>query len=1057
MLSFQARAQFYSLGSEAAGVKWNQLRTSNYRIIYPRGLDSLAKVYALELEKAALKVGNSAGFRPNENYNKPMPVILHAHTAYSNGMVTWTPKRIELMTMPDPYYPESIPWVTQLALHESRHVSQMQFMEAKPFKWLSYLSGQLAAGALCAVYCGADFFEGDAVVAETALSKAGRGRTADFLEYFQVSLDTGDYRNYWRWRFGSVRHYTPDYYRVGYITFAGIRALYDTPDFTARYFIRIKDHKGFAFNNFGKTVQEVSGKKFNYAFAEISDYLASFWQQDKVARAPFIPFEHVTSAGKRYTELNDLVFAGYTLYAIQSGITLPSSLVSISTEGKIKSHSVFNSSYTGLEYSPVTEYIYWSEYSFDPRWNLHSYSDIRYIGKYGEKRTLTRNKRYFHPAASTNEPLLSVSEYPLDGSSAVVILEAFTGNVIASIPAPEGMQVVETVWIGEEIYTSAITEEGYGIYKLPDFRCVLGTTSVKIKQLWAHEGKIMFTADLSGVNELYALDLSQDNSVFQLTSTRFGAADFRFSPKNPFDGSYELYYTLLYPEGRVIGKTHHKDLIYRKVYFTKLPEFPFVSALAEGEATLAAEEETLDEVVEVLVVEEEILPKEEDDETIAEIEETLDEAKEALDKVEALPEVKEDDTLVEVEKVLAEEDDTLSEDKALYELEYKIKSTEPKKYSRLSNLIRFHSWLPIFVDYDAVESLSFASLTTAAGLGATAFFQNDLGNAYGAVGYKVAYENGAKWWHSAHLNFAYTGWYPVIDLGLDFNERYTISYQDISTINGRGLQSSYLPNTSLLELDLDVYVPFTFYKGGYSSGIIPQLSLAATNDQFLDSVGSFLTYMSRATASLRGYIMESIPASRIYPRWGIGMQSGVVFRPMLTNLICPNAFSYLYGYIPGFWQTHGTRLTAIYERRIESGAYYEAYLTTTPRGFSSLGSSNLALYPSRLKLTADYAMPILPLDWGGLGRLAYVKNFELTLHGDLSLGFPENMTNYTMANLYSVGADFCVRLGNLAWIPYDTRIGISWSYKDGSLFQQLQNMGMENSHHSISMTLSVDM
>ena len=198
-----AAAQFYTMGADPGGLRWNCVETPTYRVVYPRGLDSLARAYAVALEQAASPVGRSLGARPNAAYSGKMPVVLHTETAHSNGQVTWTPRRLELLTVPDSFAPEPTPWMLQLAVHESRHIAQMQFGAQKPFRWLNVLGGQLVPGGLAAVYCGPAFFEGDAVAAETALTAAGRGRTADFLEYFRVSFAAGDFRDYWRWRYGS--------------------------------------------------------------------------------------------------------------------------------------------------------------------------------------------------------------------------------------------------------------------------------------------------------------------------------------------------------------------------------------------------------------------------------------------------------------------------------------------------------------------------------------------------------------------------------------------------------------------------------------------------------------------------------------------------------------------------------------------------------------------------------------------------------------------------------------------------------------------------------------
>ena len=84
-LPFMAEAQFYSVGDDPGRLKWYSIESRNYRIIYPRGLDSLARVYGEKLEQYRLPVGASAGYFPGEMTRQKLPVILHACNAQSNG------------------------------------------------------------------------------------------------------------------------------------------------------------------------------------------------------------------------------------------------------------------------------------------------------------------------------------------------------------------------------------------------------------------------------------------------------------------------------------------------------------------------------------------------------------------------------------------------------------------------------------------------------------------------------------------------------------------------------------------------------------------------------------------------------------------------------------------------------------------------------------------------------------------------------------------------------------------------------------------------------------
>lgn len=258
LTSFKSSAQFSLTGNDPAALRWRQMETENFRLIFPKGEDSLARVYGTELEEARLRIARSSGYLIGQSYKGKMPVVLHSRYVLPNASVTWAPKRMDIFTVNDPYEPMAMPWVRNLAIHEGRHAAQMQFGADRGNKALHWLFGEMAAGAFAGIYPGPAFLEGDAVVAETALSRSGRGRQASFLEYMRPAFDCGDRRDYYRWFYGSNKNYTPDYYRVGYMLIAGTRVFFNDPLFTQEYFDRVV-RKGWLFN-LQKTVKAASGK-----------------------------------------------------------------------------------------------------------------------------------------------------------------------------------------------------------------------------------------------------------------------------------------------------------------------------------------------------------------------------------------------------------------------------------------------------------------------------------------------------------------------------------------------------------------------------------------------------------------------------------------------------------------------------------------------------------------------------------------------------------------------------------------------------------------------------
>ena len=949
-------AQWYSQGSDAGSIRWSQIETDAFRVIYPRGLDSLARVYAKGLEANRAKVGWSIGNNPGDGYKSRTPVVLHTQYSDYNGLVAWAPRRMELFTVPDAYRPLAISNTTQLFLHESRHVAQMENYHGYPFRWLNVLFGDMAVGALSAVYGGQAFFEGDAVVTETALTASGRGRSAEFLEYMRASFDEGQYRNYWQWRWGSLSRFTPDYYKIGYVSIAGMRAYLDAPEFTSHFYSRLSDHHGFAFYNLQKTARETAGKTFKEGMDEILHKLGDEWKADSDARGPFYESQQLTGSRRLFTEYNRLGELGGVIYAVRSGIDQAASLVSISPDGTETRLRAFSATTSRLRAGNGR--LYWSEFRGDARWELKSFSDIYFLDGDGKVQRLTKKEKYYNPAPADSS--VAVVEYPDRGGSNIVLLDPDDGHRIKSIPAPSGLQLVELAWEDGELYASAVSDDGTGLYRASDFSCILDPRPVQINSLDASNGRILFTADLNGVTEMYSVDISTGETV-RWTNTRNGAKDFIF-----IDGGRSLAYTVLTADGRNIHKTALSDLTPVAVDFSERHGYPMADTLSEQEKAPGA----------------------------------------AAD----------------------------------------VEISEPRNYSKLGHLIRFHSWAPVFVNADAIKTASFEDITTNAGLGATAFFQNDLGTAWGSVGYHAAVTDGT-WKHSGHAKFSYSGWLPVLEASVDFNDRNRTESIWAKDDEGKDVVRKYTTDTPCLTYSAKAYIPLRFNSNGVLRGFTPQVRFSGSNNIFL---GKPMTSLS---ASLRGYVMLPTAPSGIYPRWGIGAEVGYNMRPTQIGDYCQTAYGMVYAYVPGFARTHGIRLSGLYTRILGDGTYVDAISSISPRGYGSSALSFIAGHQRQAKFSADYAMPFGAVDWAGLCPWFYLRNFELVFHFDYSVfASPKHS-----GNLYSAGADFKLHLSNFLWIPFDTHVGVSYNYNGGGSFNELSEKVNGINRNMVSLIFGIDL
>ena len=1003
-----ARAQLFSSGDDPGGVKWSTVSSEHFRLIYPAGNDSLALRYGLALERYLEPVGASIGYTPNARYRRPMPVILHAHTAKANGSVVWAPRRMDLFTRPQPLAPEPLEWITELAVHESRHVAQMQFARDRGFGIFNAVTGELFTGAMAALYPGPALLEGDAVAAETGLTQAGRGRSADFLEYYRVSFADGDFRNWYRWRWGSQKLYTPDHYRAGYLLVAGTRALYDDPLFTKRYYENIVDPRWpFPFFVLQRTLRQASGKGLKATWAEIAAGQQALWAADEAARGPFGTPAQLTRQGRLFTEYYSPETAGEDLFALRQGLATAPQLVRVFPDGRTKTVRPFAQGTSALRYSDSLGRLFWSEITPYPRWSIKSDSHVFYIEPGSSTaHKLTREGNLANPSPKPGSSSIAVTEYPVKGGSAVRIIDGRYGLTEQRFPAPDSLQIVETAWLGEKLVASAISSGGFGFYDVLDgYSPLTSPVQSKIKQLRSDTDGVLFVSDFNGVNELYRLLLTDGDragSVVRLTNNRFGASDFL-----PLGDS--LVFAALATDGRML---YHEPLA--SPFEAGIASWPLADRLSGQEAAQLR------------------LP-------------STDEAAGIF--------------------------------------------SAPKPYRKLPHLLRLHSWAPAFIDYDAVSSFSFETLSSAAGLGATALFQNDLGTATAVAGYSArreVVELEPHWEHSFHGKFTYSGLYPVIELSTDIGGSYARRYLCNSILHGDRKTLSLSgkdTDTPSFRTKASVYIPWDFSGNGWYRGLVPRLDLTYSNDlvntaeiynKLISMIGEEpgifreptgagpgrSVPLLRATGAVRGYAMLGRARSAIYPRWGLGAEAGFGMRPMSTEMFAPAAYAYLYGYVPGLMDTHGIKVTAICQTRFD-GRFADVIVNVLPRGMSGISglqSFLLSRYDSQARLTLDYAIPLLPLDWAGLGPVAYVRNFELTLHADGCLLFnPSDRLGYSSGHsLYSAGADLAVRLGNLLWIPYATRIGVSYNYNGGALVAELVDRDYKIPTHRFGLVFTVD-
>lgn len=972
------RAQFNLPGDEPARLRWYSIETPYYQIIYPEGADSLARIYGTRLEQFRKPTGLSLGEMPGGGQPRKMPVVLHTHNVYSNGSVSWAPTRFDLYTLPDAYGSDPSPWEVQLASHEPRHQAQLQWGGNSWFKPFTWVIGQGWNPIAWILYFDSCIGEGDAVNTETGLWKGNRAWTADFLNYYRVAFDQGDTRCWSRWRFGSFKHYTPDVYALGYLVLSGSQTFYDRPLILqdALQTSRKKPWRMSPSSLFTQINKSTGKKKFKESLREIQDTYQALWEEDREARGPFMPMEQVTEDESFATDFDSPFCFDGQLYLFRSGFIYNKELVRWDGNS-CKTVRPFASHVSQPSPEPVRRRLYWSETVQDKRWTLAGTSRLRYLDMdSGKTHDLTREGRLYTPQPSPDGSRLAAIDYPVNGGSALVVVSADDGQLLARYPAPDGIQLTEVAWMGEDFYATGISARGTGLYRtLPEggWAEELAPSIQKVINLESDgENCLQWVSDRDGSNQFYTYYLAQKRLV-QETSARYGATDFCVSG----DTLYSIAQTL---NGAKLFRTALKDLQPREVSYAQTFE--------------------------------------------GRVERTLREQASARGEIPDLSEA--------------------------------VPLSAPRRYYKWQHPLRIHTWAPLYANYDAIMSGSYDLSYETAAIGATGFFQNTLGSLSGSLGYGFHQDpdHQERWRHSLHVKAAYTGWYPVIEASFDLGDQQAYQYYLVRLQNHDAFQLRNIASERTAPLatgTVRAYIPLSLNKGGVLNGIIPQVSYTLSNHLYESGAALFevpdffaglpasyrLTgfeeghnqLMQFFSASVRGYSMLPRTKSQTYPRWGIGAEAGLSFRPGLEGVFTPVFYAYSYAYLPGLWRPQGLRLTGTLQQQLWNRALMigERRTSTLPRGFSSKAATAAALQMStQWKVTADYAIPIYVGDLN-LMPVTYIKNFVLTPHADFSgLGAGRN--------LWSAGADLIADFSAFI-ISFKGSVGVSFSYLGGSWYE----------------------
>lgn len=526
-----AHAQFYNTGQDPAKVKWKQINTEHFQVIFQEDVHSQAQHIAKTLEFYYAKLSSSLHHQP-----KKISVIVHSQTITSNGYVAWAPKRVELYTTPSPTnYPD--PWVEHLCIHELRHVVQVDKLNQGITKVLSIIFGQQATG-LVAGQLPMWYYEGDAVGAETAFTDYGRGRIPGFHRCIKAHLLSKDKKySFDKMLLGSYKDYVPNHYELGYQLTSYARKKYGSDIWS-----RIENH--VAKNSYTLLPTSFAfyrGLKKNYGISQkdlfhlTMNYLDSTWRQDGLSEIePKFFQEYPIEEYENYR--NPIYIDNNYVIALKKGLSHIPQFVLIEENSE---QIIFEPGYVITDdFSYANNLLVWAEYKPDIRWTNREFNSICLLNiKTKMMFTLIDKSRYFSPEISSDASKIVVVEVDPENTSRLVILDSFTGEVLQKIENQNSNFIARPKWSddGESIYVIETTLSGKQVSKYTlntdKWAVVFKSEKGDIQRIQPVDNRIYFHSTLNGTDNIYVYD-QLSNEIYQISESRFGISDFSINANN---------------------------------------------------------------------------------------------------------------------------------------------------------------------------------------------------------------------------------------------------------------------------------------------------------------------------------------------------------------------------------------------------------------------------------------------------------------------------------------------------------------------------------------------
>lgn len=528
LIRLTAYPQYFTTGEDPAGIKWRQINTENFQLIYPDEFEEKAQILGNYFE-----IVYQHGTQTLKHKPRKISVLFHTQTVRSNGLVGWAPRRMELFTPPhQEIYAQD--WLQQLAIHEFRHVIQIDKIHQQlPFLF-KFIFGEQISALVTGAYLPFWLIEGDAVLAETSMSNYGRGRLPSFLmEHKAQVVEKGVFTLDKAFN-GSYIDFVPDHYKLGYHLAGEIRAKYGADVWNS--VIDNVSFKPLSLTPVNKILRSRTGLNQAGLYRSILDSLARVWKTDD-----FQYNDNISGLLSRPSEK----YANY-----QYNHVLPDgNIVALKTTFETISHfvQIDKNGYEKRLFTPGQIFgesvgyrdnlIVWSEYIPDTRWSHSGKSLIRFY----DMNSLRHWEFYpqftsYAPAISPDKQNVAVVEVNFVNDFFISVYNLNSGELIHRYQSPTNHYFISPAWINDQELVSIILgDEGKKLARINpsngSMKVIPRLDQGDIKQLRIFADTLYYISGHSGKDELYKASLNGEICE-RIMEARFGLGYPAINPTN---------------------------------------------------------------------------------------------------------------------------------------------------------------------------------------------------------------------------------------------------------------------------------------------------------------------------------------------------------------------------------------------------------------------------------------------------------------------------------------------------------------------------------------------